>query len=122
MASYGHKVDNSPPPQLPALAVVPILAPWVSQGLATAHRSEDQLPIKKRNATDTITCACTVVPPAIGPRNAPINDQGDSPLLPLPPPRKEVCLFLLLLFQFCLLLQLPLPKSSMRQTTKFHRK
>ena len=119
MHSRGCKADSLLPHQPLAPVLESILAPWISQGLDTALRSEDQLPIKKRNAARTITCACIVVSLAIGPRNPPIKDQGESPLLPLPPPLKEVYLFLLLLFLFCLLLLLPLPKSSMRQKTRF---
>ena len=121
MRSQGHKVDSSrlPLPPMPALAPAHTLAPWTYLGLGTALRSEALLPTKERSAVGTITCAYTVVPPAIGPRNAPINDQGESPLLPLPPPLKEVCPFLLPRL-FCLLLLLSLPKSSMRQKTKFH--
>ena len=118
--SQGHKVDSSrlPLPPMPALAPAHTLAPWTYLRLGTALRSEALLPTKKRSATRTITCAYNVVPPAIGPRNAPINDQGQSPLLPLPPSLKEVCPFLLPRL-FCLLLPLPLPKSSMRQKTNF---
>ena len=118
--SQGHKVDSSrlPLPPMPALAPAHTLAPWTYLRLGTALRSEALLPTKKRSATRTITCAYNVVPPAIGPRNAPINDQGQSPLLPLPPSLKEVCPFLLPRLS-CLLLPLPLPKSSMRQKTNF---
>ena len=118
MRSQGHKVDSSrlPLPPMPALAPAHTLAQWTYLGLGTAVRSEALLPTKKRSAIGTIICDYTVVPPAIGPRNAPINDQGESPLVPLPLPRKEVCQSLLPRL-FCLLLPLPLPKSSMRQKT-----
>ena len=104
----------------PALVPAHTLALWTYLGPDTTLRTQDQLLTKKRSAAGTITCVYTVVPLAIGPRNAPINDQVESPLLPLPPPLKEVCLFLLLLCLVFLPPLLPLPKYSMRQKTKFH--
>ena len=113
------KEDSLPLP--PVLAPAPILAPWTYLGLDTALRSEALLLIKKRSVAGTTTCAYTVAPPAIGPPNAPTRDLGEShlPPLPLPPPQREVCSSLLLLFLFYLLFLLPLPKSSMRQKTEF---
>ena len=113
------RVASSPLPPAPAPALVPTPALWTYLGPDTALRSEALLQIKRRSAAETITCAYTVVPLVIGLRNAPIKDQGESPLLPLPIPLKEVYLFLLLLLLFCLVLPLPLPKSSMRQKTEF---
>ena len=117
MLYHEHKEVSSPLYQAPARVHTP--APWTYPGLDTALGNEDQLPIKKRNATGTITCICIVVPPVIGLPNAPTRDQGESPPLPLPPPLKEVCLFLLLCL-FCLLPPLLLPKSSITQKTKLH--
>ena len=111
------KEDSLPLP--PVLAPAPILAPWTYLGLDTAPRIEALSPIKRRSVAGTTTCAYTVAHLAIGLRNAPTNDQGENPLLLLPPLQKEVCPFLLPRL-FCLLLPLPLPKSSMRQKTKFH--
>ena len=48
----------------------------------------------------------------------PTKDRGKSPLPLLPPPLKEVCLFLLRCL-FCLLFLLSLPKSLTRQKTNF---
>ena len=113
MLSQRHRVDSSPPPQVLAPGHIP--APWTSPRLDTAPKSEALPPNKRRSVAGTITCAYTVAHLAIGLRNAPTNDQGESPLL-LPPPLREAYLFLLL-YPFCLLLLLPLPKSSMRQKT-----
>ena len=116
MPSQEHRVDNSHLPQAPAQA--PILAPWTYLGPDTALRSEDLSLIRKRNAAEITTYAYTVAPQVIGPANALTRDLEESPLPLLPPPRKEVCQFLLLCL-FCLPLLLPLPKSSMRQKTNF---
>ena len=119
MPYHALKEPSSPLPPAPALVHTPAL--WTYLGLDTAPRSEAPSPIKKRSVAGTTTCAYTVARLAIGPSNAPTNDQGESPLLLPPPPLKEVCLFLLLCL-FCLLLLLPLPKSSMTQKTSFRYK
>ena len=105
----------------PALALVHTPALWTYLGPDTALRSEDLSLIRKRNAAAIITYVYTVAPQVIGPPNALTRDLGGSHLPPLPllPPQKEVCSSLLLLFLFCLPPLLPLPKSSMRQKTKF---
>ena len=105
MISYVHKEDSSL--LYPVLALVPTPAPWTYPGLDTALRSKALLPTKIRRVAGSIICAYIVVSPAIGLRNAPINDQGESSLPLLPPLEKEVCWFLLLLFLFCLLLPSP---------------
>ena len=119
MLYHEHKEVSLPLHQAPALVHSP--APWTYLGHDTAPRSEVPSPIKKRSLAGTITCAYTAAPPAIGPPNAPIRDLGGSHLPPLllPPPQKGVCSFPFLLFLFCLPLLSPLPKSSMRQKTKF---
>ena len=116
--SQGRKVDSLLPHQLLAPGPVPIPALWISPGLDTAPRSEALSPIKKKSVVGTTICACTVAPPVMRLPNAPTKDQGESPLLLPPPPLKEVCLFPLLCL-FCPPLLSPLPKSSMRQKTKF---
>ena len=118
MRSQGRKVDSLLPHQLFAPVPEPIPALWISPGLDTARRTEALSPIKKRSVVGTTICACTVALPVIGLPNAPTKYQGESPLLLPPPPLKEVCLFPLLCL-FCPPLLSPLPKSSMRQKTKF---
>ena len=117
MPSHAATEDSS----LVHLALVPAhtLAPWTYLGPNTTLRSQDQLLTKKRSATGTITCAYTVVLPAIGLLNAPIRYLEETPHPLLLPPLKEVCSFLLLLCLVCLPPLLPLPKSSMRQKTRF---
>ena len=118
MQSQGPKAESLLPhqPLAPVLERTPAL--WICLELDTALKSEALLPTKKRSAARTTTCAYIVLPLGIGLRDSPINNQGESPPLPLLPPLREVCLFPL--FLFCPLLLLPRPKSSMRQKTNFH--
>ena len=117
MQSQGCKADSLLPHQPLAPVLEPTPALWIYLGLDTTLRSEALLPTKKRSAAGKTTSVYIVVPLGIGLRNAPINNQGESPPLPLLPPVREVCSFLL--FLFCPLLLLPRPKSSMRQKTNF---
>ena len=113
-----HVLKEATLPEPPVPAPAPILAPWTYLGLDTAPRSEALSPIKKRSVAGTTICAYIVACLAIGPPNAPIRNLGESPL-PLPlSPLKEVCPFPLLCL-YCPPLLSPLPKSSMRQKTKF---
>ena len=119
MLYHERKEASSPLHQAPAL--VHTLVPWIYPGPDTALRSEDLSLTKKRNAAAITTYVYTAAPQVIGPPNALTRDLEGSHLPPLLllPPRKEVCLFPFLLFLFCLPFLSPLPKSSMRQKTKF---